>query len=98
MFMMPEGAILGRPASTVRAGEEWLIARRLADLGIPILRSVRGTGTFEGTDAMWIDPQAVLLTTGLQTNSEGAAQVTHLLQERWSLRWCQWDWRMEPCT
>ena len=42
MFMTPEGAIVGRPASTVRAGEERWVARRLAALGIPILRSVRG--------------------------------------------------------
>ena len=42
MFMTPEGAILGRPASTVRAGEERLVARRLAELGVPILRVVRG--------------------------------------------------------
>jgi arginine deiminase len=81
MFMTPEGAILGRPASTVRAGEECFIARRLADLGIPILRSIRGTGTFEGADASWLDPQTVLLATGLRTNAEGAAQVTSLLRE-----------------
>ncbi len=81
MFMTPEGAILGRPASTVRAGEERFVARRLAELGIPILRSVRGRGTFEGADAAWIDPQTVLLATGLRTNAEGAAQVAGLLQE-----------------
>jgi len=81
MFMTPEGAILGRPASTVRAGEERFIARRLADLGIPILRSVRGNGTFEGADAAWIDPGTVLLATGLRTNREGAAQVAGLLRE-----------------
>jgi arginine deiminase len=81
LFMTPEGAILGRPASTVRAGEERWVARRLADQGIPILRSVRGTGTFEGADALWIDPGTVLLATGLRTNAEGAAQVTSLLHE-----------------
>jgi len=81
MFMTPEGAILGRPASVVRAGEERFVARRLAELGIPILRSVRGRGTFEGADAAWIDPQTVLLATGLRTNAEGAAQVASLLQE-----------------
>ncbi len=81
MFMTPEGAILGRPASTVRAGEERFVAQRLASLGIPILRSVRGTGTFEGADAAWIDPETVLLATGLRTNAEGAAQVTSLLHE-----------------
>ncbi len=81
MFMTPEGAILGRPASTVRAGEERLVARRLAELGIPILRSVRGTGTFEGADAAWIDPETVLLARGLRTNAEGATQVTSTLGE-----------------
>jgi arginine deiminase len=81
LFMTPEGAILARPASTVRAGEERFVARRLAELGIPILRSVRGTGTFEGADAAWIDEGTVLLATGLRTNAEGAAQVTALLNE-----------------
>ena len=81
MFMTPEGAILGRPASTVRAGEERFIARRLAELKIPILRTVRGTGTFEGADAAWVDSQTVLLATGLRTNAEGAGQVASLLHE-----------------
>ena len=49
-FMTPEGAVLGRPASPVRAGEERQVARRLAALGVPILRSLRGTASFEGAD------------------------------------------------
>jgi len=81
LFMTPEGAILGRPASTVRAGEERSVARRLADLGIPILRNIRGTGTFEGADAAWLDERTVLLATGLRTNQEGANQVTKVLSE-----------------
>ena len=81
MFMTPEGAIIGRPASTVRAGEERFVARRLADLGAPILRSVRGHGTFEGADALWIDPQTALVATGMRTNAEGAAQAAGLLRE-----------------
>ena len=80
-FMTPEGAILGRPASSVRAGEERNVAARLAWLGIPILRSVRGSGAFEGADAAWIDGRTVLLATGLRTNAEGAVQVTSLLIE-----------------
>ena len=80
-FMTPEGAILARPASTVRTGEERWVARRLAELGVPIIRSVRGTGTFEGADAMWIDPTTVILGRGLRTNDEGAAQVSSTLNE-----------------
>jgi N-dimethylarginine dimethylaminohydrolase len=81
LFPTPEGVILGRPASIVRAGEERLVARRLAELGIPVLRSVRGRGTFEGADAAWVDAGTVLLATGLRTNAEGAAQVASLLRE-----------------
>ncbi len=80
-FMTPEGAVLGRPASSVRAGEERLVARRLSEMGVPILRSIRGSGTFEGADAAWIDPKTVLLATGLRTNDEGADQVESLLRE-----------------
>ena len=65
----------------MRAGEERWVARRLADLGIPILKSVRGQGTFEGADAAWISPSTVLLGRGLRTNAEGASQVTGLLHE-----------------
>ena len=81
LFMTPEGAILARPASTVRAGEEREVARRVAELGIPILRSLRGTATFEGADAAWLDPKTVLIGRGLRTNGEGIAQVASLLGE-----------------
>jgi arginine deiminase len=80
-FMTPEGAILARPASEVRAGEERVAARQLAQLGVPIVRSVSGRGTFEGADAMWLDPQTVILGRGLRTNDEGAAQVAAVLRE-----------------
>ena len=80
-FMTPEGAILARPASMIRAGEERFAARKLAELGIPILRCVRGEGVFEGADASWLDSSTVILATGLRTNSEGATQVTSLLKE-----------------
>jgi N-dimethylarginine dimethylaminohydrolase len=80
-FMTPEGAILGRPAGLARAGEERWVARRLADLGIPILRSVGGSGTFEGADAAWLDGNTVALARGLRTNATGAAQVASVLEE-----------------
>jgi N-dimethylarginine dimethylaminohydrolase len=80
-FMTPEGAILARPASTIRAGEERWVARRIADLGIPILRTLHGKAIFEGSDAAWLNPRTVLLATGLRTNREGANQITAALEE-----------------
>ena len=81
MFMTPEGAILARPASQVRAGEERFIARRLAALGVPILRSIHGQATFEGADAMWLSENSVLVAEGLRTDIEGRAQVASTLAE-----------------
>ena len=79
--MTPSGAIVGRPASTVRAGEERWIARRLADSGVPILRTVGGRGTFEGADLCWLAPDAAMIGRGLRTNAEGARQVAATLAE-----------------
>ena len=81
MLMTPEGAIVTRPASTVRAGEERLIAEALARLGVPILMSVHGSGTFEGADVAWIDRDLCFLAEGLRTNEEGAEQVERMLRE-----------------
>ena len=64
----------------MRAGEERLIARRLAALDVPILMSVHGDGVFEGADAMWIGESTAIVATGLRTNARGADQV------EWALR------------
>jgi len=81
LFMTPEGAILARPASTVRAGEERWIARRLADMGIPILRTLRGRAVFEGADAHWVDEKLVLIGRGLRTNQAAIMQISSVLNE-----------------
>jgi N-dimethylarginine dimethylaminohydrolase len=81
MLMTPEGAILARPASTVRAGEERYVAETLAALGVPILMSVHGQGTFEGADVCWVDRDLCFLAEGLRTNQEGADQVERILRE-----------------
>lgn len=80
-FMTPEGAILARPAMPVRAGEQRWAAKKLAFLGVPILRSVGGAGTFEGADALWVTPRLVLIGRGERTNPEGAAQVRGVLED-----------------
>ncbi len=79
-LMTPEGAVLGRPAGQQRAGEERWAAEALALAGVPILRTMRGTATFEGADALWISPQRLLLGIGLRTNLEAARQISELLE------------------
>lgn len=81
MLMTSAGAIVTRPASTVRAGEERAVAEALACLGVPILMSVHGSGTFEGADVVWVDRELCILAEGLRTNREGADQVERMLRE-----------------
>jgi arginine deiminase len=82
LFVMTrEGAILARPASDVRAGEERWVARRLADMGVPILKTLTGTATFEGADLMWLDPKTAIIGRGLRTNQAAIDQITGLLAE-----------------
>ncbi len=79
--MTPEGALLARPASTVRAGEERMMARCLAENGIPILKTLTGTATFEGADLIWLNRQNALLGMGLRTNPVAADQISQALDE-----------------
>ncbi|MDH3667119.1 MAG: arginine deiminase family protein [Paracoccaceae bacterium] len=79
--MTPEGAILGRPASTVRAGEEVAVAAALAGAGVPILKTLTGPATFEGADLMWLDAGTALIGRGLRTNDAAIAQIGALLAE-----------------
>ncbi|HFC12867.1 MAG TPA: amidinotransferase [Anaerolineae bacterium] len=79
--MTPEGAILARPASEVRAGEERVAAQNLATVGAPIVRSVSGRGTFEGADMLWLSPTHVIVGRGLRTNAVAIAQITTVLGE-----------------
>jgi len=73
--MTPEGAILARPAIGVRRGETRYAAEALARNGVPIIKTVSGTGTFEGADLMWIHRKAAFIGIGNRTNREGARQV-----------------------
>lgn len=79
--MTPQGAVLARPASRIRAGEEVEVARKLADLGIPILMTLTGGATFEGADLLWIRRDLALLGLGLRTNREAAARIGGLLEQ-----------------
>lgn len=75
VFMTPEGAIVTRPAMEARRGEERYAAKKLAELGVPIIRTVCGSATFEGAMGLWIDRHTVVLASGVRTNREGYEMV-----------------------
>lgn len=79
--MTPMGAILARPASASRAGEERQAAAALARVGVPILHSVLGSATFEGADVAVVSEDLVFVAEGQRTNREGARQVAQAFSD-----------------
>lgn len=79
VFMTPEGAILARPASPVRAPEARFAQAALAELGIPIIRALTGSATMEGADCLWLDAQTVVIGEGIRTNAAGARCLAEAL-------------------
>jgi N-dimethylarginine dimethylaminohydrolase len=81
MLMTPEGVIVTRPASQQRTGEERFVAEALGRLGVPVLMTVHGEGTFEGADVVLAGPQLAFLAEGMRTNAAGADQVAWALRQ-----------------
>jgi len=75
LLMTPEGAIVTRPAIEVRRGEEKYVSQALGKLGVPIVKTINGSATFEGACVIWVDSESVLLGVGNRANAEGARQV-----------------------
>lgn len=70
-WQTPEGVVISRMASNIRAGEEVYISSVLSSLRIPILLTMHGEGRLEGADCMWVNPKHVLCGVGNRTNNEG---------------------------
>ncbi len=76
----PEGVILAKPGIEVRVPEVKYAAKKITELGIPIVKTVNGNGVFDGACLTWIDQESVFLGTGTRCNKEGFLQVSEELQ------------------
>ncbi len=79
-FAVKGGAIVGRMARRVRRGEEAHATRTLADLGMPILRTLNGTALAEGGSFAWLNPKTAVIGRSICVNEEGARQVEEVLR------------------
>lgn len=77
--MVKGGAIICRMGARIRRGEELVITRTLAKLGVPILRTLSGSAVMEGGSFSWINPRTCVIGCGVRVNREGAAQVGEVL-------------------
>ncbi len=78
--MVRGGAIIGRPVPAYKKGLEVFHAKRLMELGCPILATIHGKGAFEASNMVWIDDSSVILTIGLRGNADGVHQVENVLR------------------
>jgi N-dimethylarginine dimethylaminohydrolase len=78
-FAVKGGAIVSRMGPRVRRGEELTVTRTLAELGMPILRTVHGTGLVEGGSFAWLNSKTAVLGHSIRVNDEGVQQVEEVL-------------------
>lgn len=71
--------LVGQEPGTGRRGEEFFVAQKLAALGMPILRTIHGTGLFEGGSFCLLNARYAALGMSYRQNDEGARQVEEVL-------------------
>jgi N-dimethylarginine dimethylaminohydrolase len=80
LVTVPGGAIIGRLAPRMRRGEEQSMSRAVASLGMPILRTITGTGLLEGGSFAKLTPGVAAFGTSIRCNDEGARQLEETLR------------------
>ena len=82
LIMVKGGAIVCRMGARIRRGEELAVTRTLAKIGIPILRTIAGSGIMEGGSFAWLNAKTCAIGVGVRVNGEGAEQVGEVLQRQ----------------
>lgn len=65
-----------------RRGEERYISSLIAGLGMPILRTIHGTGLFEGGSFCFLNAEVALAGMSHRQNEAGARQIEQVLEEQ----------------
>ncbi|MEP6601740.1 MAG: arginine deiminase family protein [Nitrospirota bacterium] len=79
VLITSSGAVVCRPGSISRSGEEVDASETLVSSGIPIAFRVFSPGTLEGGDICVASPDLVLIGNSKRTNLEGARQLASFL-------------------
>lgn len=74
------GAIVTRMGPPIRRGEELPVTRTLAGIGMPILRTIHGTGMLEGGSFAFLTPKVAVIGLSSRVNEEGARQLEEVLK------------------
>jgi N-dimethylarginine dimethylaminohydrolase len=80
LLSVPGGVVVGRMAPRMRRGEEASATRAVAALGVPILRTIAGTGLLEGGSFAKLTPRVAAVGVSIRCNEEGARQLEEVLR------------------
>ncbi len=78
-FAVKGGAGVTRVAPRMRRGEELPVTRKLAERGMPILRTINGTGLIEGGSFAWLNAKTAVVGRSIRVNDDGISQVAEVL-------------------
>jgi N-dimethylarginine dimethylaminohydrolase len=73
------GAVVTRLAGRIRRGEELPVTRKLAEIGMPILRTIHGAGMMEGGSFAWLNSETAVVGRTIRVNDEGINQLRDVL-------------------
>lgn len=73
---------VGEDFGTGRRGEEKYVMQKLAEIGMPILRTVHGEGLMEGGSFCLLDEKHAVVGTSYRQNDAGVDQVRNVLQHQ----------------
>jgi N-dimethylarginine dimethylaminohydrolase len=79
LIVGPDGAIPLRPGKPNRAEEPEIVARWLADRGVPIAGRIEAPGTVEGGDTVWLRDDLFVIGRTLRTTTDGARQLAAIV-------------------
>ncbi len=78
-FAIKGGAIVTRLARSIRRGEEAHVSKTLANLGMPILRTLHATAMAEGGSFAWLNSKTAVIARSICVNDEGCDQIEQVL-------------------
>jgi len=73
---------VGEDHGTGRRGEEAYVAQKIAELGMPILRTIHGDGLLEGGSFCFLDEHHAAVGTGFRQNVSGVDQLRSVLKHQ----------------
>ncbi len=81
LLISERGVILGNMGKYARIPEPFAAAKYLAEVGVPLLGRISGTGKMESGDLLWVDDHTLAVGQGFRTNPEGLRQLRELLDD-----------------